>query len=87
MAFRKYAVDRGQTVSDPAKEYHVVTLTNGYHGDTLGAMDCSMESTFNSRQTPWYRARGLFLDTPTCGISQGVWKVRRSSDFTHDSAN
>lgn len=53
----------------------VVALTNGYHGDTLGVMDCCPRSVFNELQTPWYNPRGLFLEPPTCGISCGRWEV------------
>lgn len=35
-------------------ELHVIGLTNGYHGDTLGAMDAVAETPYNNDdQTPW----------------------------------
>lgn len=84
MAFRKHAVDHaadpaqggtGTGEADP-RPRHVLALQNGYHGDTLGAMACSEESVFNAGQTPWYRAQGLFLESPTCGLTKGMWEVR-----------
>ena len=75
MAFRKFMVDRG-LLEDSACELQVVALQEGYHGDTLGAMDAVAPSPYNGRlQTPWYRGRGLFLDPPTAGIFAGQWQV------------
>lgn len=54
----------------------VVALANGYHGDTLGVMDCCPRSVFNEGQSPWYQPRGLFLNPPTCGVTCGRWEVR-----------
>jgi bifunctional dethiobiotin synthetase / adenosylmethionine---8-amino-7-oxononanoate aminotransferase len=76
MAFKKYALDHGmdfQTAEGRALQ--VIALENGYHGDTLGTMDCAPESVFNAGQTPWYRPRGLFLDPPICGLVKGQWLV------------
>jgi len=78
MAFRKHAVDHGHAAASP--QCHVLALANSYHGDTLGAMDCSQESVFNRGQTPWYRARGLFLLPPTCGLEAGMWTVSAGSE-------
>ena len=57
----------------------VVALDNGYHGDTLGVMDCCPRSVFNEGQSPWYQPRGLFLSPPTCGVTCGRWEVRTPS--------
>lgn len=82
MAFRKHAVDHAGEGAPPAgtlqRPRHVLALRNGYHGDTLGAMACSEESVFNAGQTPWYRAHGLFMDAPTCGLTKGIWEVSPS---------
>lgn len=76
MAFKKFAVDHG-IATDGAewKRLQVVALDGGYHGDTLGVMDCSPESVFNGGQTPWYRPRGLFLEPPTLGLVRGAWQA------------
>jgi dethiobiotin synthetase/adenosylmethionine--8-amino-7-oxononanoate aminotransferase len=55
----------------------VLALTNSYHGDTLGAMDCAAASPFNGPlQTPWYSGRGLFLDPPHLALVRGTWTLR-----------
>ena len=44
-----------QAACDSHAELHVIGLTNGYHGDTLGAMDAVAETPYNNDdQTPWY---------------------------------
>ncbi|CAM9133199.1 unnamed protein product, partial [Phaeothamnion confervicola] len=53
----------------------VVAQRGCYHGDTLGAMDVGAPSVFNSGQHPWYRPRGLFLDTPTLAWVRGRFAV------------
>jgi bifunctional dethiobiotin synthetase / adenosylmethionine---8-amino-7-oxononanoate aminotransferase len=70
MAFRKRAADIPSCGHLPMK---VVTVQGCYHGDTLGAMDCSPRSDFNSKQTPWYHERCLAFDPPTVAIVGGVW--------------
>ncbi len=43
-------------------------------------MDASPPSSFNGpAQTPWYQARGLFLDPPTLAIVNGEWRLRYTS--------
>ncbi len=60
----------------------VLGLTEGYHGDTLGAMDAVSPSPFNGRmQTPWYTGRGLFLEPPTVVLQQGAWRVSLPPDM------
>ncbi|KAK4533720.1 hypothetical protein CCYA_CCYA18G4602 [Cyanidiococcus yangmingshanensis] len=72
MAFR-LAQKRGILDQSRASSACILGINGSYHGDTLGAMDCSPESTFNSGQTPWYRGRGLFLEPPRCAIRHGRW--------------
>lgn len=60
----------------------VLGLAEGYHGDTLGAMDAVAPSPFNGRlQTPWYTGRGLFLEPPTVALQQGTWRVSLPPDM------
>lgn len=55
MAMRKYVHDRPGMIWKDGPALHVVGITNGYHGDTLGAMDAVADSPFNdTNQTPWY---------------------------------
>ncbi|KAK4538575.1 hypothetical protein CDCA_CDCA18G4600 [Cyanidium caldarium] len=72
MAFR-LALARGVWHQGAHPQPLVVALNGAYHGDTLGAMDCAPASEFNALQTPWYRARGLFLDPPLANVRDGAW--------------
>lgn len=85
MALRKYAVDANLLDRDGEAEplnLHVIGLQNSYHGDTLGAMQCSPPSVFNGEmQTPWYQAQGFFLDPPHAAICNGQWKVMLSEEL------
>ena len=57
MGMRKFVHDRPGIIWADGPALHVVGLTNGYHGDTLGAMDAVAQSPYNNfDQTPWYRA-------------------------------
>eukprot|EP00892_Ulva_mutabilis_P009792 jgi/Ulvmu1/7185/UM034_0094.1 len=87
MAFKKFAQDAGIPTAGAAwRGLQVLALDGGYHGDTLGVMDCSPESVFNSGQTPWYRPRGLFLAPPTLGLVRGSWQVRVPASLTDNEA-
>ncbi|KAL0037506.1 hypothetical protein WJX77_000433 [Trebouxia sp. C0004] len=67
---------QAQAACDSHAELHVIGLTNGYHGDTLGAMDAVAETPYNNDdQTPWFQSRGLFLQPPTVGMTQGQWQL------------
>lgn len=66
----------------------VLGLTEGYHGDTLGAMDAVSPSPFNGRrQTPWYSGRGLFLEPPTVAVQAGRWRVALPADVAAAAAS
>ncbi|KAL3138910.1 hypothetical protein ABBQ32_005731 [Trebouxia sp. C0010 RCD-2024] len=82
MGMRKFVHDRPGIIWQGGPALHVMGLTNGYHGDTLGAMDAVAQSPYNSfDQTPWYQSHGLFLDPPTCGLSHGQWQVQLPSEL------
>ncbi|CAN8071927.1 unnamed protein product [Agarophyton chilense] len=72
MAFRKRAVDFPQLKGLPVK---IVGLKGGYHGDTLGVMNCSADSDFNRLQTPWYESCGFCIDPPCASIKDGIWTI------------
>ena len=72
MAFRKRTISAPERKNLPVK---VIGLKGSYHGDTLGVMDCSEESDYNTMQTPWYEPRGVFFDPPTVSIKNGVWTL------------
>jgi dethiobiotin synthetase/adenosylmethionine--8-amino-7-oxononanoate aminotransferase len=52
----------------------VLGLKGSYHGDTIGAMDCSEGSTFNQK-VHWYQGRGFWLDFPQVKMKDGKWIV------------
>jgi dethiobiotin synthetase/adenosylmethionine--8-amino-7-oxononanoate aminotransferase len=65
----------------PEQGFGVLALANGYHGDTLGAMECAAPSAFNGpAQFPWYgRAGGrasLYLEPPYVALEAGRWVAR-----------
>ncbi|CDF33434.1 unnamed protein product [Chondrus crispus] len=72
MAFRKRARDFPEHTGKPVK---IVAIDGGYHGDTLGVMDCATESVYNEQQTPWFESRGVFFEAPTASLVDGVWQV------------
>lgn len=55
-------------------DIRIVGLTNSYHGDTIGTMDCSEPSIYNEK-VEWYRGRGIWLDFPTVKMRQGQWQI------------
>ncbi|KAL5348934.1 hypothetical protein ACLOAV_006359 [Pseudogymnoascus australis] len=59
---------------DDAEEVGVIGLKGSYHGDTIGAMDCSEPSTYNER-VHWYRGRGHWFDFPQVKMKEGTWVV------------
>ncbi|GAB1318048.1 Onanonoxo-7-onima-8-eninoihtemlysoneda [Madurella fahalii] len=59
---------------DTAKDVEVLGLRGSYHGDTIGAMDCSEPNTFN-KKVEWYSPRGTWLEYPTVRCVNGKWTV------------
>jgi len=58
----------------PKENVGVLGLKGSYHGDTIGAMDCSEPSTFNEK-VHWYRGRGYWFDFPQVKMVKGRWSV------------
>jgi len=58
----------------PREDVGILGLKGSYHGDTIGAMDCSEPSTFN-QNVEWYRGRGYWFDYPTVKMTGGAWVV------------
>jgi dethiobiotin synthetase/adenosylmethionine--8-amino-7-oxononanoate aminotransferase len=52
----------------------VLGLKGSYHGDTIGAMDCSERSTYNAK-VHWYEGRGYWFDFPQVKMVKGEWVV------------
>ncbi|KAF8054954.1 BIO3-BIO1 [Scenedesmus sp. PABB004] len=86
MAFRKFSADAGTLQHERGPELQVLGLGGSYHGDTLGAMDCSGPSPFNGRrQSPWYTGRGLFLDPPCLALTGGAWRLAATPGWLADA--
>ncbi|KAI9773668.1 MAG: hypothetical protein M1840_006942 [Geoglossum simile] len=75
MGLRATSVRYGWGNDDGSEELGILGLKGSYHGDTLGAMDCSEPSTFNQR-VEWYRGRGFWFDCPRVKMIKGSWVVQ-----------
>lgn len=73
MALRAACVRYGWDVG--RKDLGILGLKGSYHGDTIGAMDCSEPSTFNEK-VEWYRGRGHWFDFPKVMMVKGQWVVQ-----------
>ncbi|KAK6194153.1 hypothetical protein LQW54_011726 [Pestalotiopsis sp. IQ-011] len=56
------------------KKLGIIGLVGGYHGDTIGAMDCAEPNAFNEK-TEWYEGKGMWFDTPGVKCVDGKWVV------------
>ncbi|KAI1079911.1 PLP-dependent transferase [Whalleya microplaca] len=56
------------------EEIGIIGLRGGYHGDTMGAMDCAEPSPFNEK-VEWYKGKGVWLDYPSVKCVRGLWRV------------
>jgi dethiobiotin synthetase/adenosylmethionine--8-amino-7-oxononanoate aminotransferase len=63
-------------------EVGVLGLKGSYHGDTIGAMDCSEPSTFNEK-VHWYQGRGYWFNVPQVKMKNGVWIVEIPPEMKH----
>ena len=73
MGLNTYIKSNGSFISKK-HDLGVLGLQNSYHGDTIGAMSASPPSSFNE-QVPWYRPRGVWLETPNIGIFRGKYSI------------
>lgn len=73
MALRAACVRYGWDVG--RKDLGILGLKGSYHGDTIGAMDCSEPSTFNEK-VEWYHGRGYWFDFPKVMMVKGQWVVQ-----------
>ena len=69
MALRAARLRYGWPVDEKAG---VLGLKGSYHGDTIGAMDCSEPCVFNEK-VEWYQGKGFWFDYPTIRCSAGRW--------------
>ncbi|KAF2493827.1 onanonoxo-7-onima-8-eninoihtemlysoneda [Lophium mytilinum] len=61
----------------------IIGLKGSYHGDTIGAMDCSEPSTYN-KKVEWYRGRGYWFDYPQVKLKKGKWTVEAPAGMEDD---
>ncbi|KAI1760036.1 bifunctional dethiobiotin synthetase/adenosylmethionine-8-amino-7-oxononanoate aminotransferase [Hypoxylon sp. FL1150] len=52
----------------------IIGLRGGYHGDTIGAMDCAQPSIYNEN-IEWYNGRGIWFDYPSVKCVRGQWVI------------
>jgi dethiobiotin synthetase/adenosylmethionine--8-amino-7-oxononanoate aminotransferase len=67
----------------PNTQLGVLGLKGSYHGDTIGAMDCSEPCTFNEK-VEWYEGKGYWFDYPTVKCTQGSWTVDVPQQLKND---
>ncbi|RKF63555.1 Bifunctional dethiobiotin synthetase/7,8-diamino-pelargonic acid aminotransferase, mitochondrial [Erysiphe neolycopersici] len=60
--------------SNTVQDVGVIGLKSSYHGDTIGAMDCSEPSVYNQK-VHWYKGRGYWFDFPHVSMQNGHWNV------------
>lgn len=58
----------------PDEKLDILGLKGSYHGDTIGAMDCSEPCVYNEK-IEWYQGKGYWFDYPTIQCVQGKWIV------------
>ncbi|KAI1452775.1 bifunctional dethiobiotin synthetase/adenosylmethionine-8-amino-7-oxononanoate aminotransferase [Annulohypoxylon moriforme] len=71
MALRAARLRYGWAASD---DIGIIGLKGGYHGDTIGAMDCAEPSTYNEN-IEWYDGKGIWFDYPNIKCIHGRWVV------------
>ncbi|KAI5998832.1 pyridoxal phosphate-dependent transferase [Pisolithus albus] len=77
MALRAFSVEAVPALT-PAEKRNlgVIGLKGSYHGDTIGAMDATTESTYSCE---WHRPKGFWFDPPTVSIKRGKLAVSVSN--------
>ncbi|KAK9418499.1 hypothetical protein SUNI508_07987 [Seiridium unicorne] len=71
MGLRAARVRYGWSVNE---KLGIIGLKGGYHGDTIGAMDCAEPCAYNEK-VEWYEGKGLWFDTPSVKCVQGKWVI------------
>ncbi|KAI8958739.1 PLP-dependent transferase [Daldinia sp. FL1419] len=70
---------------DASADIGIIGLKGGYHGDTMGAMDCAEPSTYNEN-IEWYNGRGIWFDYPNVKCSRGRWIIETPDELRTDPA-
>ncbi|KAI1411079.1 bifunctional dethiobiotin synthetase/adenosylmethionine-8-amino-7-oxononanoate aminotransferase [Hypoxylon sp. FL1857] len=71
---------------DANSDIGIIGLKGGYHGDTIGAMDCAEPSTYNEN-IEWYNGRGIWFDYPSVKCVRGQWVVGIPEELRADLGN
>lgn len=80
MALRASRVRYGWAVGENVE---ILGLRGSYHGDTIGAMDCSEPNPFNEK-VEWYKGKGFWFEYPTVRCHKGEWLVDVPSSLQQD---
>ena len=67
----------------PGDGLGILGLRGGYHGDTMGAMDCAEPGPYNEK-IEWYEGKGYWFDYPTVLCKDGKWSVTVNEGLTED---
>ncbi|KAK2613587.1 hypothetical protein N8I77_000493 [Diaporthe amygdali] len=70
----------------PRENLSILGLKGSYHGDTIGAMDCSEPGTYNEK-IEWYKGKGYWFDFPTVKMTNGKWKVDVPGELKIDGSS
>ncbi|KAI6025012.1 hypothetical protein PISMIDRAFT_90179 [Pisolithus microcarpus 441] len=77
MALRAFSAEAVPAMTPVEKQnLGVIGLKGSYHGDTIGAMDATKESTYSCE---WHRPKGFWFDPPTVSIKRGKLAVSVSN--------
>lgn len=69
----------------PREELSILGLKGSYHGDTIGAMDCSEPGTYNEK-IEWYNGKGYWFDFPTVKMTNGKWQIEVPAELRVDGS-
>ncbi len=64
----------------------IIGLSGGYHGDTIGAMDCAEPSAYNEK-IEWYEGKGMWFEPPSVKCVRGKWVITIPGDLQTAAAS
>lgn len=83
MALRSTRKRYGWTLD---QKLHILGLEGGYHGDTLGAMNCAGSNRFNTTAEWFDPGKGIWMVFPSIVCTEGMWKIILPHEFEQFSA-
>ncbi|KAI3400575.1 hypothetical protein diail_2777 [Diaporthe ilicicola] len=69
----------------PREDLSILGLKGSYHGDTMGAMDCSEPGIYNEK-IEWYKGKGYWFDFPSVKMTDGMWAIDIPAEVRVDGA-